>query len=70
MQDIFRPSREPAQSIYDAFSKESELRGSRTFDEWQEAERLAVYRAAEKQALKTGTAIPVFTGMAVFFWHL
>jgi spore germination protein GerM len=56
--DVFRPSREPAKTIYDAFQKEAENRTSREFEDWTEAETQAVHKAACKYAEEHGLPIP------------
>lgn len=48
--DVFRPRQEPARSIYDAFQAEAALRPGRSVEEWCQAERLAVWRAARDYA--------------------
>ena len=58
MRDIFQPRREPARSIYEAFQAEAEKRPGRSFEEWQAAERDAVYREAAHQARKLGLRCP------------
>lgn len=58
MRDIFRPTRDPAQSIYDAFQHEATRRKGRTVHEWTTAERNAVFQAAINQAKKLGLRMP------------
>ena len=58
MRDILQPRREPARSIYEAFQAEAEKRPGRSFEEWQAAERDAVYREAAHQAQKLGLRCP------------
>ena len=58
MKDLFRPTQEPARSIYDAFQKEASKR-KECFDlEWILLERVAIFREAWKQAKKFGYALP------------
>lgn len=47
--DIFRPQRDPAQQIYDAFVAESTRRPGRSVEERILAERHAVLNAANAQ---------------------
>lgn len=56
--DVFRPHRQPAQGIYDAFQAEAALRSGRKLDEWLEAERQAVWRAARDYAQQQGLRVP------------
>lgn len=56
--DVFRPSHEPAQSIYDAFQKEAEKRKGRSVEEWIAAEHQAVLLAATSQAQILGLKVP------------
>lgn len=58
MRDIFRPHREPAMSIYDAFQKEAGNRKGREVSEWVKAEREAVWQAARDQAGMLGLRCP------------
>ena len=58
MTDIFRPRFEPAASIYDAFQAEAAKRKGRRAEEWIEAERGAVLRAACEQAQRLGLREP------------
>jgi len=58
MQDIFRPSREPARAIYDAFQAEAEKRNGRDFKVWTEAEENAVWNAARDAAQKLALEAP------------
>ena len=58
MQDIFRPRNEPAQSIYDAFQKETTKRKGRSVEEWVAAEREAVLREATAKAQQMGLRVP------------
>lgn len=53
-QDVFRPTQQPAQSIYDAFQAEATHRRHRGIDEWMLAERTAVWRAARDAAQQLG----------------
>ena len=65
MRDIFRPTREPAQSIYDAFQNESERRSGRTSEEWMSAERKAVHDAAIIAAIRLGIAAPSYEDVLI-----
>lgn len=56
--DPFRPSREPARSIYDAFQAEASKRQGRSVEEWLQAEREAVWRAAHDQAAMLALRCP------------
>lgn len=56
--DHFRPTREPARSIYDALQREASKRRGRTVAEWLSAERDAVLREAIFQAQKHGRPCP------------
>mgnify|MGYP001612654306 CR=1 FL=1 len=58
MYDIFQPRYEPARSIYEAFQAEATKRKGRNVQEWQAAERDAVYREAAHQAQKLGLRRP------------
>lgn len=44
--DIFRPTFEPARTIYDALTTEADKRKDRSYEEWRNAETQAVYMAA------------------------
>ena len=59
MKDFFRPSIEPARTLYDAFQKEAEKRKERDSEEWILLERLAVWRAARDYAQQHGLGIPL-----------
>lgn len=52
--DVFRPTQQPAQAIYDAFQAEAAHRRNRGIDEWLLAERTAVWRAARDAAQQLG----------------
>ena len=57
--DPFRPRRQPAQTIYDAFQEEARKRkDGRSFEEWSEAERMAVWKAASEYAQAHGMTVP------------
>jgi hypothetical protein len=58
MRDVFRPTADPAQTIYDALITESELRSGRSVDEWIAAEKNAVWKAAHDYAQQYGLRIP------------
>jgi hypothetical protein len=58
MFDVFRPSSEPARTLYDTFQSEALKRGGRSPDEWIAAERQAVYAAACRIAQETGLKTP------------
>ncbi len=55
--DIFRPHREPARQLYDAFQREATRRSGRSPEEWQLAERQAVWRAARDYAQQHGLPV-------------
>jgi len=50
MRDVFRPTQEPNQTIYDAFLAEASKRNGRPIDVWLQAERDAVLKAAQDAA--------------------
>lgn len=52
MTDIFRPTSEPARTIYDAFQDEATKREQREPDEWMSAEIHRVWRTATAEAIK------------------
>jgi hypothetical protein len=56
--DPFRPHREPAMSLYDAFQAEAEKRPGRSVEEWIKSEREAVWRCAHDQAAKLALRCP------------
>jgi len=56
--DVFRPHRDPARAIYDAFQAEAAHRAKRTVDEWLEKEPQAVWRAARDYAQQHGLRVP------------
>ncbi|MGV1121211.1 MULTISPECIES: hypothetical protein [Xanthomonas translucens group] len=56
--DPYRPSSEPAMSIYDAFQDEAAKRKGRDVAEWIKAERDAVYRAAMLAFERAGLPAP------------
>lgn len=58
MRDIFQPRHEPARSIYEAFQNEATKRKGRSAEEWQAAEREAVFREAMIQAARLGLRVP------------
>jgi hypothetical protein len=58
MHDIFEPRHEPARGIYHAFQTEATKRKGRSIDQWQAAERDAVFREATHQAQKLGLRVP------------
>lgn len=58
MTDIFRPPREPARTLYDVFQEEAAHRKGRSVEEWQRAERLAVWKAARDYAQQHGLRVP------------
>ena len=60
MEDFFRPQNEPARSIYDALLNEAEKREGREPEEWQQAERMAVWRAARDYAEAHGLIVPTW----------
>ena len=56
--DHFRPTMEPARSIYDALIAEAEHRPGRVCEEWINAERAAVWKVARRMAELRGLRIP------------
>ena len=56
--DIFRPHKDPAQGIYDAFVAEAANRRSRPVEEWIRLERHAVLKAAVDLAQRLGLRTP------------
>ncbi|KKM93807.1 hypothetical protein LCGC14_1204720 [marine sediment metagenome] len=56
--DVFRPLREPARTLYDAFQKEVLNRAGRDIEQWQGAERGAVWLAARDYAQQHGLRVP------------
>ncbi|MFN9473963.1 hypothetical protein [Acidovorax sp.] len=56
--DPFRPSRQPAQIIYDTFQAEAQFRKGRALEEWQRKEVEAVFFAACKFASDNGLRAP------------
>jgi len=56
--DPFRPSHEPARSIYDAFQAQANRRKQYAGTEWIEAERKVVFEAAKAAAKKHGLVEP------------
>ena len=58
---FFRPHTEPYRTIYDALAVETEKRGKRPVDEWIQAEREAVHRAACDYAQKHGLRAPTMS---------
>ena len=60
MRDVFRPTREPARTLYDAFQREAEKREGRDFEDWHSAEMNAVCNAARQYAQSHGLTVPTF----------
>ena len=60
VRDVFRPHRDPARAIYDAFQAEAAKRNGRTVSEWMGRERDAVLREAVFQAHKCGLRAPSY----------
>lgn len=56
--DPFRPRREPALTICEAFQAEAAHRGGREVSEWREQERRAVWNAARDYAQQRGLPVP------------
>ncbi|MFK4706153.1 hypothetical protein ABIC83_002992 [Roseateles asaccharophilus] len=56
--DPWRPSRQPAQTLYDAFQAEAKHRKGRQLQDWIRLEREAVHRAACEYASQHGLARP------------
>lgn len=57
-EDMFRPTRDPSQSIYDAFVKEAAKRKEVPFSVWSVREIDAVHAAAAAAAEKMGLIVP------------
>lgn len=57
MLDFFRPSRQPAKMLYDAFQEEAANRFGRNTQEWMTAERIAVWAAARDYAQQHGLRV-------------
>jgi hypothetical protein len=57
-EDPFRPSSEPARSIYDAFQAEASKRKGRSVDKWVAAELDAVLAASVAAAQRCGLSAP------------
>ena len=55
---IFRPHRQPAQLLYDAFEAEAKKRPGRPLGVWIREEREAVWRAARDWAQQNGKPVP------------
>lgn len=58
MSDHWRPTSEPARTIYDTLQAEALRRPGRSVDEWVEAERNAVWAASRDYAQKHGLSVP------------
>ena len=58
MKDIFRPTREPARTIYDAFQEAALKRDKSKWSEWIQKEREAVYEAAVNYARNHDLTVP------------
>ncbi len=56
--DFFRPTSEPARSIYDAFVAESAKRKGKPLEDWIAGERMAVLNAAVVAAQRLGLRAP------------
>ena len=57
--DPFRPSSQPAQTIYDAFQDAAAQRKRRTVDEWIRLELEAVHEASRQYAALHGLREPI-----------
>ena len=57
-QDVFRPTQEPARTLYDALTRETSKREGRTTIQWQQEEVFAVWRAATYYAALHGCTSP------------
>ena len=55
--DIFRPRTDPARLLYDAFHLEAKKRDGRFEEQWQLAEREAIWRAARDYAQQHGLSV-------------
>lgn len=60
MKDVFRPTIEPARTLYDAFQREAEKRDGRDFEDWHSAELNAVCNAARQYAQSHALIAPTF----------
>lgn len=56
--DIFRPKRDPALTLYDAFEAEAKHREGRTPAEWMDLEQRAVWTAARDYAQQHELRVP------------
>lgn len=61
MSDHWRPTTDPAKTIYDALQAEALKRSGRAVDDWIEAERNAVWTASRDYALKYGLRVPTLS---------
>lgn len=56
--DLFRPSNEPARSIYDALTKEAEKRKDKDCEEWIDTERKVVWAVVRDYAQQHNLKVP------------
>lgn len=56
--DTWRPTSEPARTIYDVIRSEASKRSGRTVEQWLEAELKAVWSAARDYAQQNGLRVP------------
>ena len=64
MRDVFRPTRQPARRIYDAFQDEATKRDSRSVGEWQDCELQRVWREARDYAQENELTAPTLADIA------
>jgi hypothetical protein len=65
MSDVFRPRRNPARDIYDAFQEEAIKRKNRHHSLWTDRELHAVWVAARDHAQKHGLRVPFYEEIEV-----
>lgn len=62
--DPFKPRREPALTLYQAFQAEAAKRGDREFQDWNQAEIQAVHSAAVEAYPAHGLPVPTLEEVA------
>lgn len=62
--DPFKPRREPALTLYQAFQAEAANRGDREFHDWNQAEIQAVHSAAVEAYPAHGLPVPTLEEVA------
>lgn len=62
--DPFKPRREPALTLYQAFQAEAANRGDREFHDWNQAEIQAVHSAAVEAYPSHGLPVPTLEEVA------